>query len=116
VDAKAAALWTSAEFGAAEFVIDYQPPKNARNEAAAPATLFVRGRNGEGVPVTLTAGEGGKFSRFVVTVQVASIRVQRGTEPAQEIPLPAGTPARGALGFAAGAGGGLFMNLHARDL
>lgn len=111
-----AILWTEAEFGPAEFIVDFQPPRTARNEPVATATLLVRGQNGRGVPVTLAAPEGGKFSRFVVTVQSRTIRVQSGSEPAQEIELPAGTPARGALGFVAGAGTGVFMNLHARDL
>lgn len=110
-----AILWTSDEFGAAEFVLDYQPPKSAKGDAAA-ATLFVRGRDGRGTPVGLAGAEAGKFSRFIVTVKDRTIRVQREGQPAQDLPLAPGAPARGAMGLAAGAAGGVFMNLHAREL
>jgi hypothetical protein len=42
--------------------------------------------------------------------------VQRDAQPAVELALAAGAPARGTLGLVATAGGGTFMNLHARDL
>lgn len=115
-EAPDATLWTSDEFGAAEFVIDYQPPKVAQGETVAVATLFVRGRDGRGTPVRLTAAEAGKFSRFIVTVSDRTVRVQCDAQTPQEFPLPAGTAVRGALGFAADASAGTFMNLHVRDL
>ena len=110
-----ATLWTADEFGAAEFVVDYQPPKGPAG-AASGATILVRGREGRSTPVTLAGAEGGKFSRFVITVQERTVRVQRDAQPPVDFPLPAGAPARGALGLVDGADAGVFMNLHVRDL
>ena len=109
-----ATLWTTEDFGAAEFVIDYQPPKAGKAESATTpvaATAIVRG-----TPVTLIAKDGGKFSRFIITVQGSVVRVQTEGRPPAEIALPATAPARGPLGLAAGPGAGVFMNLHVRDL
>jgi hypothetical protein len=116
-DAEAdATLWTDEEFGAAEFVIDFQPPRAASGQGPTAATLLVRGKNGRGVPVPLAGAASGKFSRFIVTLQNQVIRVQCDAQPPQEFPLPSGTPDHGAIGLAAGPGAGLFMNLHARKL
>ncbi len=109
----AATLWTAAEFGAAEFVIDYQAPKPSAGEAVAmtPPTIHLRG-----AVIPLAGGEAGKFTRFIVTAEARRVRVRREGQDATEIALPANAPARGALGFVAGAYAGTFMNLHARDL
>lgn len=109
----AATLWTTAEFGAAEFVIDYQAPKTTGAAESAPggAAVMIRGAT-----VPLGGGEAGKFTRFIVTVQDRRVLVRREGQAATEIAVPANAPARGPLGFAAGAAAGTFMNLHARDL
>jgi hypothetical protein len=106
----AATLWTEQEFGAVEFIVDYQPPK-AGGPASGPATVMVRG-----TPVVLRGAENGKFSRFVLTVQGRSVKVQRGAAAPEEHPLPASAPARGAFGLSAAPGTGAFTNLHVRDL
>ncbi len=111
-----ATLWSEEEFGDAEFVLDYQTPRSTGGEKPAAVTLQVRGTDGRGVPLTLVPAEAGKYTRFTVTVRGAAIRVQRGTEAAQEIVTPAGTSPRGAIGLSAGAAAGSFMNLHARPL
>ena len=112
-----ATLWTETEFGDAEFIVDFQPPKAAGGAKAAGAALSFRGAR-----IALAGAEGGKFSRFTVTVQGGKIRVRR-VEPApstkggeEVVALPAAAPARGALGLIATPGGGTFMNLHARAL
>ena len=107
----AATLWTTAEFGAAEFVIDYQAPRTGAANSAAGASAMIRGAT-----VPLTGGEAGKFTRFIVTVEARRVLVRREGQAATEIALPANAPARGPLGFVAGAAAGTFMNLHARDL
>ena len=103
-----ATLWTSAEFGNAEFVIDYQPAAGA-NDPRAEVKL-------RGSTLPLVAAEKGKFSRFILTARGGTLRVQREGGPSQEIALPANAPARGALGLVAGNAAGVFMNLHVRDL
>ena len=107
----AATLWTEREFGTAEFIVDFQPPRSSGGKAPANATVIVRG-----TPITLGGADGGRFSRFVITVQDRSVRVQRHAETPVEQVLPAGAPTRGALGLAASGGAGAFMNLHVREL
>ncbi|MSU24423.1 MAG: DUF1080 domain-containing protein [Opitutus sp.] len=104
-------LWTEAEFGEAEFIVDFQPPKAAAGAKAASAWLTFRGTT-----IELSGADGGKFSRFTLTVRGEKIRVQRDAQPATELALAAGAPGRGALGLVATSGGGTFMNLHARGL
>ena len=115
-DATAAVLWTATEFGDTEFVMDFQPARVAAGAPAPSVTVFARGGDGAGAPVVLNGSEAGKYSRFLITVRGRTVRVQRGAEPATETALPAGTPARGALGFAADSSAGAFMNVHVRDL
>lgn len=104
-------LTTESDFGDAEFIVDFQPPKAAAGAKAASAALAFRGAT-----IELTGADGGKFSRFTVNVRGGKVRVQRDAQPATETALAAGAPARGALGLVATSGGGTFMNLHVRGL
>ena len=106
-----AALVTEAEFGDAEFIVDFQLPKAAVGAKGADAALTFRGAT-----IDLAGTEGGKFSRFTITVRAGKIRVQRDAQPATELALAASAPARGSLGLVATGAGGTFMNLHARGL
>lgn len=110
-------LWTEADFGEAEFVVDFQPPKTAAIAMAAEAAVMFRGEK-----IALTGASGGKFSRFTITVRGAEVRV-RCEESAPSAPgkervstLPDTAPARGAFGLMPTPDGGTFMNLHAREL
>jgi len=109
--ATGAPLMTDAEFGNAEFIVDFQPPRPAAGVKPAGAMLAFRG-----LTLELAGADAGKFSRFTITVQGRSARVQRDAQPAVEIPLAANSPARSALSLVATGGGGTFMNLHAREL
>lgn len=118
--AETAALWTDAEFGEAEFVVDFQPPPAraqvaGSSDATAP-TVLLRGRDGRGEPLVLAGAQAGKFSRFVITVRGRVAQITRDGEHRTEITLPAGGPPRGPFGLAAGPVAGTFMNLYARDL
>ena len=108
---EAVQLSTEAEFGDAEFIVDFQPPRPAAGAKPASAALAFRGTRLE-----LTGADGGKFSRFTITVRGRSARVQRDAQPATETMLAANAPARSALGLTATGGGGTFMNVHARGL
>ncbi len=109
--AAAALLETVAEFGDAEFIVDFQPPKASGGVAVAGAALAFHGAT-----IRLVGAEAGKFSRFTVTVRGATIRVQRDAQPASEFALTRGAGSRSALALIATEGGGTFMNLHARGL
>ena len=73
--------------------------------------MLVRGH-----PVRLTGAEPGKFSRFIVTVAAGKVRVAREGGAVAEVALPAGLPARGPFALVPATAGGVFTNLHARDL
>ena len=114
--AAAAVLETEAEFGDAEFIVDFQPPKTTTSALAASGAVECRGVT---IPLSAT---GGKFSRFTINVRGSEVRVRR-EEPAPSTAreettarLPAGAPARGPFRLVATPDGGTFMNLHARDL
>ncbi len=102
-----ASLVTTGDLGAAEFVIDYQPPR----AGPAEAVVLVRGH-----PVRLTGAEPGKFSRFIVTVAAGKVRVAREGGAVAEAALPAGLPVRGPFALVPATAGGVFTNLHVRDL
>lgn len=109
--AAAALLETEVQFGDAEFIVDFQPPKSAGGTPVAGAALGFHGAT-----IRLVGAEAGKFSRFTVTVRGATIRVQRDAQPATELVATQGGGARSPLALIATEGGGTFMNLHAREL
>ncbi len=109
--ATAAVLETEAKFRDAEFIVDFQPPKAAGGAKAASAKLGFHGAT-----IELAGAEGGKFSRFTVTVRGTTIRVQRDAQPAVELSPTQGTGSISPFFLIATAGGGTFMNLHARGL
>jgi hypothetical protein len=109
-------LWTDQDFGAAEFVVDCRPAKPAAGQAAAAASVQLRGRDGQGLEVPLTGSVAGKYQRFVITVRDHEIVVRLDDKESQRLALPAGTPARGQFGLRATGGSFEFMNLFARDL
>jgi hypothetical protein len=106
-----APLASTDEFGDAEFIVDFQPPRAGAGAKAAPAQLAFRGAT-----IDLTGADAGKFARFTVTIRGGAVRVQRDAAPAVETKLPAGAPARSPFALVATAGGGTFMNVHARSL
>jgi hypothetical protein len=69
-----------------------------------------------GHPVRLTGAEPGKFSRFTITVTGGKVRVAREGGGATEVALPAGVPAKGTFALVPATAGGVFTNLHVRDL
>jgi len=107
-----ATLWTEAEFGNAEFVVDVRP---TGSDSATPSVL-VRGRDGHGTEIKLNAPPK-KFTRFTITVKRNEIAVRRDEEKGMLLlPKLRTSPARGAFGLLDTGGGVEFMNLHVRDL
>ncbi len=107
-------LWTTETFGEAEFIIDIHVP--AGEDPVTPV-VRLRGVEGEGVPVRLEAPPG-RWHRFTLRAEGNRITVYRG-EPAEEIssvPMPAGTPERGALGLEAPPSALQFANLFVLGL
>lgn len=109
-------LWTDAEFGDAEFVVDCRPAKPASGKEPGIPEVRLRGRDGKGIEVKLEGATPGEYQRFVITVKGADVRVAHDGKETKRVTLPADSPTRGALGLN-GAGGEIqFMNLYARDL
>jgi hypothetical protein len=115
--ARTEALATEADFGDAEFIVDFQPPKTTAD--ALPVEAVVKFR---GATIALTGSTGGKFSRFTITVRGPEVRVRREEPAPSEVKterlskLPDGAPDRGTFGLGATPEGGTFMNIHARGL
>lgn len=109
-----AVLWTEAEFGDAEFVLDCRVPKPpAATEATVPS---LRVRGAAGAEIKLAGATPGGYQRFIITVRGREITVKPNEKEAQRIALPPDAPARGAFGLGNTVGTAEFMNLYVRDL
>ena len=109
-DAAKQTLWTEAEFGDVEFVVDVRAGKSATGDTA-PA-LLLRGRDGKGTEVK-TGLEAGKGGRVRVQVKWAEAIVFLNDKETARVPVPAG---KGAFGLKDTGAGMDFGNLHVRKL
>ena len=109
-DAAKQTLWTEAEFGDVEFVVDVRAGKSATGDTA-PA-LLLRGRDGKGTEVK-TGLEAGKGGRVRVQVKGAEAIVFLNDKETARVPVPAG---KGAFGLKDTGAGMDFGNLHVRKL
>ncbi len=105
-------LWTEAEFGKAEFVIDC---RLTRGNTSTPIVL-VRGKEGKGIELPLLGTNSEHSQRFVIRVSAQDAVVTVDGKETGRVALPLGTPERGAFGFSDGGAGVEFMNLYVRKL
>ena len=110
----AATLWTEAEFGDAEFVLDCRPAKPAGDGQLATPSVQCRGVGG--VEIRLEGAMAGNSQRFIISVVSREVIVKRNDKETQRFRLPEDAPARGALGLRDTGGAVEFMNLYARHL
>jgi len=106
-----ATLWTDAEFGDAEVVLDCRPAKPAGDKKFVTPSMQCRGAE-----VVLEGATAGNSQRFVITVKGREVIVKRNDKETQRVTLPANTPARGAYGLRDAGGAVEFMNLYVREL
>jgi len=111
-----ATLWTGADFGDAEFVLDCRPAKPAAGREPAVPSVQLRGVDGKGAEVKLEGAGPGNYQRFIITLIGREVTVKLGDKETQRLTLPPNTSARGALGLRDTGGAVEFMNLYARDL
>jgi hypothetical protein len=111
-----ATLWTAAEFGDAEFILDCQPAKPAAGSPPRPPAIHVRGLEGLDAACELDSAPDGTWRRFIVRVQGREVTIVRDGQPPRRLELPAQAPARGPVGLRATGGTAEFMNLYARNL
>ncbi len=103
-------LWTEAQFGDVEFLMDIRAGKNATADAAP--TLLVRGRDGKGTEVK-TGIDAGKGGRIRVQVKGTEAVVFLNDKETARLAVPAGP---GAMGLKDTGAGMDFGNLHVRKL
>jgi hypothetical protein len=115
----ASTLWTTAEFGNAELVIDWRAAKPGAvvspEGSAAPVVLW-RGPEAGAAPLRLVHTSPGNSQRFVISVTGRQATVTRDGQELQRVTLPADAPLRGPLGLQAPGSAGDFMNLYVREL
>jgi hypothetical protein len=114
--ARKATLWTEAEFADAEFVVDCHPPKPAANQELETPSVYVHGRDGQGVEVKLEGSVADAYRRFLITVKDGEVRVVCNGSEATRLKLPANSPQRGAFRLGGASGPLEFMNVYVRDL
>jgi hypothetical protein len=103
-------LWTEAQFGDVEFLMDVRAGKTATGDTAP--TLLVRGRGGQGTELKLPV-DAGKGGRIRVQVKGTEAVVLLNDKETSRVPVPAGS---GALGLKDTGAGMDFGNLHVRKL
>ena len=103
-------LWTEAQFGDVEFVMDVRASGKAAGDLAP--TLLLRGRDGQGTEVK-TGLEAGKNGRVRVLVKGTEAVVFVSEKEIARVAVPAGS---GALGLKDTGAGMDFGNLHVRKL
>lgn len=109
-------LWTTADFGNAEFILDCLASKPVGDKLSEPPSVVVRGHDGQGVAIKLEGYTPGKFQRFVLHMEDGKVRLSCNEKETLQLTLPAGTPKRGLLGLVDAGNPLEFMNLYARDL
>lgn len=108
-----ATLWTGAEFGDAEFILDCRPAKPAADKPLATPSVQCRGVGG--AEIRLEGATAGNSQRFMISVIGRVVIVKRDDKEVQRLRLPEDAPARGAFGLRDTGGAVQFMNLYARE-
>jgi hypothetical protein len=111
-----ATLWTTTEFGDAEFVVDCRCPESAAGSSSIRPVVHVRGLEGLNAAIELEPAPDGAYRRFVITVKGREVTLAHDDQPPRRIALPAEAAGRGAFGLRATAGAAEFMNLYVREL
>ena len=109
-----AALWTEADFGDFELVVDCRPGKPPIDMGTP--TVRVRQGDAGDFEMRLTDSQPGQYRRFLIALKGRDITVTSDGKEVQHLTLPATTPARGKLGLVATDGAIDWMNLYVRDL
>lgn len=108
-------MWTTAEFGDFEAIVDCKLPL----KTAADFAILVRGNGGNGtrveVPELVSADGSAKWHRVRLRVQGKRCAVTVDQGSARRLDVTADTPAQGALGLISGIAGS-FANLYVREL
>ena len=104
-------LWSTQEFGDAEFVLDCRPARTEDSQQASVPAIEIAGTE-----VKLTEAEPGQEQRFIITVKGREVTIKRNDKETQRLTLPADAPRRSALGLRDTGAAATFMNLYVRKL
>lgn len=114
-DDKRADLWTSQEWGDAEFSIDVKP-RAPTPPGSAPAGIMLRAKGDKGLVVPFTDAPVGKFARYRIHVKGRAVTVFMNDKEVQKLELPESAPAKGPLGFIDAGVNIEFGGIYAREL
>lgn len=101
-------LWTEAEFGDCEIVLDCKLGKNAADKKPS---IQLRGST-----IALPLSAPGKWERFTLSVRGREVTIKGPGDTTASSTLPESAPKRGSVGLTDVGGDVEFMNLYARDL
>jgi hypothetical protein len=107
------ALFTDAEFGDAEFVIDCRNNKPGSGQDALVPELILGSR--VSVALRLQTEKRGEYERFLISIRGREVTIKPDHGMIEHVTLAADLPARRRVGLGAGAAAE-FMNLYVRDL
>ena len=105
-------LWTEAEFGDAEFVLDCRSAKpSPGQELSIPRIYFPTGP-GKMQDLKLEGVKPEAYQRFFISVKGREVRLKTDGQPTQHLTLEPGAPVRRPLGLGDNDSGAEFMNLY----
>lgn len=104
-------LWTAAEFGNAEIIVDCRPAKLTEGQSPVIPVVIWRGAE-----LVLSGATLGAYQRFIITGRGRAVTVKHNEQETQRVTLSEDAPSRGAVGMRDTGGATEFMNLYARDL
>jgi len=114
-----AALVTEAEFGNAEFVVDYRaakPAAAADSKSSASPALQLRVSEHDSFVAELPEPEPGQYQRYQITVMGREVTIRKGDKVMSRPRMPEGVPGRGRFGLVPTGPGVEWMNLYVREL
>jgi hypothetical protein len=107
------ALYTDAEFGDAEFVIDCRNNKPGSGQDASVPELILGSRVSAGL--RLQTAKRGEYERFLISIKGREVTIKPEHGMIEHVTLAPDLPTRRRVGLGAGAAAE-FMNLYVRDL
>ena len=113
--AQDAILWTEAEFGDAEFIVDCRPQKDGALPAQTQAAAWIRSPGRAPFKLSLEGGGATQFQRFTITLKGNQATVKHEDQPARTWTLPTEVHFPWILGVDS-SGPCEFMNLYVRRL
>jgi hypothetical protein len=108
-------LWTAAEFGDAEFIVDCRVTKPGAGQDGGGCAVYLGGDK-DSTALRLPADKPEAYHRFAISVKGREVSVKADGKTIQEVTLDGNDPTRRRLGLSGAEGGAEFMNVYVREL